>query len=153
MVICGKLIVWYRAVLRGSDPDHGEGEGACTGANADVLNHSNLDTATATGMASERVLHQQIAVGNYLFAPGLEGKIRRQVVASEVHQLEAVVGSLSDRLQNEDATVLNPVANSEKGQNSPTMNSPGLSSAVHARLSAHIHKQLQDIKAEISGEN
>ena len=134
VVICHRLLAWYRAVVR-HFPDDRQDAG------------TNADTHNATDMAGEQVLHQHFAVGDYLFDACLERKIRAQVIASELQQLENVVVKLEVVLQKVD-----PISNHEKSQSTLKIDSPGLSNVVPARLTAHLHKQLRAIKVEIGVE-
>lgn len=149
VIICDRLIAWYRAVLRNFSDNR---QDAYTNADARASDDDNTFD-TVTGMASERILHERFAVGEYSFDTRLESKVRAQVLASELHQLETVVAKLEDRLQKADLREVDPIPNHKKSQSTWTIDSPGLSNAVHARLTAHLHKQLQNIKAEIDVDN
>ena len=134
IIICDKLMAWYRA---------------CSNADTQNLDyHNNLDAVNS--MASERVLHQRFGVGEYSFDTNLESKIRAQVIGSELQQLESVIANLADSLQKENLRGVDPIPESEGSQSTLTIDSPGLSSAVYARLTTYLHKQLQDIKADIA---
>ncbi|MCJ1463027.1 hypothetical protein MMC07_001631 [Pseudocyphellaria aurata] len=121
--ICGKLIAWYRAMIRNSPENDRDGSGPD---------------------ANERVLHQPFKVGEYSVDTRLETKMRAEVVCSELKQLETFVASFLSRIQGNGA----PGSSGGKRNQSSSTGSPGLSSGVHARLSAFLYKQLRDAKAE-----
>ena len=149
VIICDRLIAWYRAVLR-NFPD--DGQDACTNADARASDDDNTLDAV-TGMASERVLHERFAVGEYSFDTRLESKIRAQLIASELQQLQSVVAKLEDRLRKADLREVDPIPNHKKSKSTLRIDSVGLSNAIHTRLTANLHKQLQTIKAEIDVDN
>ncbi len=148
-IICGKLIAWYRAIIRNSPDDRPD---ACTDTDEQAPARSDSTLKAATGMTNERVLHQPFTVGEYSLDTGLESKIRAQVVSSELHQLEALVANLLGRIQEENPSGNNHVilscASGKRSRSTSTMGSSGLSSAVQARLTAFLHRQLRDAKAE-----
>lgn len=146
VIICSKLIAWYRAVLHDLP---GECSDPSTSAGVNDIDGSS-ETGAAGRRTDERVQHQRFAVGDYSLDIGLESKIRAQVIASEIKQLEAVIENLSNRLQNEDCNQASSDLNAEPSQNMLTIDSPGLSNAVHTRLTAHLQRQLQEAKEEIS---
>lgn len=72
--ICGKLIVWYRAIVPHS--------------------YGFLDESHA-----ERVLHQPVTLGWYTIDTTLEHKVRAQVVLSELRHVEALIKAISRRVR------------------------------------------------------
>lgn len=151
IIICGKLIAWYRAIIRNSPDDHPD---ACTDMNVQTSTHPDGTLNAATGMTSERVLHQPFGVGEYSFDTSLESKIRAQVVSSELQQLEALVANLSGRIQEENPSgdnhnqVIRGHTRGKRSRSTSTIDPSGLSSAVHTSLTAFLHTQLKDAKAE-----
>ncbi|KAL8685306.1 MAG: hypothetical protein Q9224_005868 [Gallowayella concinna] len=135
VITCDKLLAWYRAVLH-SFP------GRCQDASSNA--------GTDENDASERVLYQGFAVGECSFGADLESKICAQVIASELQQLETLVLNLTDWLQEQDSSGAHAVSGSDGRQSTLTIDAPGLSSTTRNCLRAHIHKKVQEVKAEIA---
>ncbi|MCJ1268836.1 hypothetical protein MMC22_008724 [Lobaria immixta] len=148
-VICCKLITWYRAIISNSLDDHPD---TCTETDVQTSAHPDGSLNTATGMIDERVVRQPFAVGEYFLDTSMESKIRAQVVSSELQQLEALVANLSGRMQEKNPSGNNHVipgrTTKKRSRSTSTTCLSGLSSAAHARLTAFLHKQLRDVKAE-----
>ena len=151
IIICGKLIAWYRAIIRNSPDDHLD---ASTDMDVQTSTHPDGTLNVATSMTSERVLHQPFALGEYSFDTNLESKIRAQVVSSELQQLEALVVNLSARIQEENPSgnihnqVIRGHTRGKRSRSTSTIEPSGLSSPVHTSLVAFLQKQLNDAKAE-----
>lgn len=144
--ICAKLIAWYRAIIRNTPAND---PGVYTDAEGRTAAHPDGASNAATGVTDERVLHQPFTVGKYSFDACLETKIRAQVVCSELQQLETFVANFLGRIQREVSSPAVLGQNSGKrSQGSSSIDSPGLSSGVHARLTGFLYKQLRDAKAE-----
>ncbi|KAL9001627.1 MAG: hypothetical protein Q9188_005406 [Gyalolechia gomerana] len=145
ITICDKLIAWYRAILSGFACQSNE-------TRTNPVTHwapsYNDITCTATGMVCERVIHQPFAVGDFAFDEDLEGRVREQVIVSELQQLEIVVANLTDLLQEERIFGDDSLLGDEKTGPSSTKDSLGASNGVHARLCAQLQTRLQDTKAE-----
>ncbi|MCJ1428319.1 hypothetical protein MMC29_006228 [Sticta canariensis] len=151
IIICNKLIAWYRAIIRNSPDDHPD---VSTDRNVQSSTNPDGTLNAATSMTSERVLHQPFAVGEYSFDTGLESKIRAQVVSSELQQLEALVANLSGRIQEENPSgnnhnaVIRGHTRGKRSRSTSTIERSGFSSAVHTSLTTFLHTQLKDAKAE-----
>ncbi|KAL8676073.1 MAG: hypothetical protein Q9186_007368 [Xanthomendoza sp. 1 TL-2023] len=130
-----KATSWYRAVLH-SFPSR------CQDANSNA--------GTDENDASERVLYQGFAVGECSFGADLESKICAQVIASELQQLETLVLNLTDWLQEQDSSGAHAVSGNDGRQSTLTIDAAGLSSTTRNCLRAHIHKRVQEMKAEIA---
>lgn len=78
--ICGKLIVWYRAIVPNS---YGFLDGPIAGSES----------------TAERVLHQPVMLGQYTIDATLEHKVRAQVVLSELRHVEALIKAISKRVR------------------------------------------------------
>lgn len=148
-IICGKLIAWYRAVIRNSPEDH---PNACTGSDEPPA-HPDGTLSPATGMHNERVLQQPITVGEYFLDICLDSKIRAQVVSSELQRLEALIAKFSRRIQEQNPNQHNfGRTNGTRSWNTSTMSSAALSSStLNARLIKFLQKQLRDAKEELIG--
>lgn len=131
-VICGKLIAWYRAVIR------------------DIPNHDSIHSSSSAAgdVPNERVVHQPFSVGNHLFDTNLECKIRAQVVSSELQQLERVVSELSARIWEEEDVQRNPGTLGTAGRNDQSLSAID-PATVPSRLTSFLHKQLQGAKAVV----
>ena len=140
--ICGKLMAWYRAMIRNDCDDYSNSPPRVRSI---VSNNMNDNDQT------ERVLHQPITVGEYSFDVALESKIRAQVVFSELQHLEGLVGKLSRRSQEAKFGNLGSASATSSGSatsGSMTPDEVGLAEGIHRRLSMFLHQQLQAAKAE-----
>lgn len=99
-------------------------------------------------MACERVIHQPFAVGDFAFDEDLEGRVREQVIVSELQQLEIVVANLTDLLQEERIFEDDSLLGDENIGPGSTKDLLEASNGVHARLCAQLQMRLQDTKAE-----
>jgi hypothetical protein len=159
-LICGKLIAWYRAVIR-ADDDVSDSPSSSSSMVRAVVNN-NLNDKDLT----ERVLHQPITVGEYSLDMALEGKLRAQIVFSELQQLEGLIERLSRRIQearlgNLDTAAPARSANASAPRASaahvavdldyptpPPPDETGLAEVTHPSLCSFLQKQLQVAKAE-----
>lgn len=146
-VISGKLMAWYRAMIRNDDDSSDD----CSSMEQSIVN-SNMNDEDQT----ERVSHRPITVGDYSFDVALEGKIRAQVVFSELQHVERLVESLSKRIQETNFGKLDIHAGT-RGESTlaaepefPTWNETGQAKSIHGALSALLHKQMQAAKREVS---
>jgi len=139
-IICGKVIAWYRAIIRN---DHSPGD-------LSMLS-STASKSTNDDDYIERILHQPITVGRYSFDGTLESKIRTQVVYNELQHLETMIETLSGRIQG-----VNFGANtSYSGENTFGIDSEsmkpeerGRAETIRTCLSAFLREQLQAAKDE-----
>ncbi|KAL9126603.1 MAG: hypothetical protein Q9175_007892 [Cornicularia normoerica] len=86
-IICGKLIAWYRAMVR----NRCENSSIMLSA-VDKHNFNHEDH-------TERVLHQPITIDEYSINVTLEYKIRAQVIFDELQHVEALTKGLSQRVK------------------------------------------------------
>ncbi|KAI4156993.1 MAG: hypothetical protein L6R39_000856 [Caloplaca ligustica] len=149
VVICDKLIAWYRAVMR-SFPDRRRD--TCS----DRLQHASDPTEAShesTSSPNERVLYQRFALGNCSFNDSLESKILTQVISSELQQLETVVVNIAARIREEDGCELDQPPDERRKHRTSAIDAPGLSSSVCDRLTTHLLEELEGIKIEIARAN
>lgn len=135
-VICGKLTVWYRAMIPNT--------------------YGSLDDPiTSLEDNAERVVHQPITVGEYAMDNTLEQRVRAEVVFSELQHVEALIKDLARRLQERRHDGLwNAAAMSGRiGPISATKpvepNETAAAGAIHKCLTEFLQKQLQVAKAGI----
>ncbi|KAL8927860.1 MAG: hypothetical protein Q9172_001160 [Xanthocarpia lactea] len=138
-ICCDKLIVWYRAVLR-SSPDHYQDQ--------QMLDSEAKPSSALSG--PERVLYQRFAMGNCSFDTGLESSIFAQVISFELQQLENVIQGLDTRLQIEGVRGVESTRDRQRQQRASAIDAPGLPSPICKRLSAHLLKEVEEIKLEIA---
>ena len=146
VIICSKLTAWYRAMVRnGYDGfDNSSVIWPTLNNNNDNINHEDY---------TERVLHQPFTVGEYTLDITLENKIRAQVVFSELHNVEALIETLSRRVED---TKFGNLTAARSGSETTASSRPvkpdetGLAETVHRNLNVLLHKQLQVAKAETS---
>ncbi|MCJ1366943.1 hypothetical protein MMC16_006074 [Acarospora aff. strigata] len=146
-IICGKLMAWYRAMIRddhGGCDDNNNNNHLSPIVRSSVVNNNNMINDEDH---TERVLHQPITVGDYSFDGALESKIRAQVVSSELQHLEALVEKLSGRIQDAKFGNLYTAAATRSGSAATAENETGLAEAIHRSLIAFLRKQLQAAKA------
>ena len=147
IIICGKLIAWYRAVVRNRSDGFGN-----SSLMSSVVENDNKKHEDHT----ERVIHQPITIGEYSFDVTLENKIRAQVVFSELQSVKVLIKSLSGRVkETKFGNFWNTAAtNSGSGQHvSSRLAKPdetGLAEASQRSLTVFFHTQLQTAKAEIN---
>ncbi|KAL9076577.1 MAG: hypothetical protein Q9161_000909 [Pseudevernia consocians] len=134
-VISGKLMAWYRAMIRNDDDSSDD----CSSMGQSIVN-SNMSDEDQT----ERVSQRPITVGDYSFDVALEGKIRAQVVSSELQHVDRLVESLSKRIQESN------FGKHDIHPGFPTWGETGQAKAIHGALSALLHKQMQAAKSEVS---
>ncbi|KAL8860988.1 MAG: hypothetical protein Q9178_002501 [Gyalolechia marmorata] len=139
VIICDKLIAWYRAVLR-SSPDHNQDQ--------QMLDFEAKPSSALSG--PERVLYQRFAMGNCSFDTGLESCIFAQVISFELQQLENLIQDLDTRLQNEGVRGVESTRDRQRERRASAINAPGLPSPVCKRLTAHLLKEVEEIKLEIA---
>lgn len=144
--ICDKIIAWYRAISRHSLNERQDG---CADPDVCAVDYDSIPDNTID-MASERVLHQRFAFGEYSLDSSLENKLRARVIAFELQQLEDVISNLSNRLQKENHMAVHSIPDHERHRCTLGIDSSGLLGSVHGRLIAHLRRQLQDTKAEIA---
>ena len=89
-IICGKLMAWYRAMVRDFYNSY---------ENSSSMGQSVANDKTGQDDQPERISHQPITIGEYSFDAALEGKILAQVVSGELQHLERLVESLARRIQ------------------------------------------------------
>ncbi|KAL9599998.1 MAG: hypothetical protein Q9219_003467 [cf. Caloplaca sp. 3 TL-2023] len=145
-VICNKLIAWYRAILQGSGDQCRNATSSPTKLNQTATYNTH---ELACEEASEQVLHQTFCVGNYQFDPDLDRKICAQVVASELQQLELMVGNFTNRLQTEGIYRLDSLADHQNGNSDMRIKSTGLPGEIAASLTTQLYQNLWDTKAKI----
>ncbi|KAL8778778.1 MAG: hypothetical protein Q9213_007258 [Squamulea squamosa] len=146
VIICDKLITWYRAVLH-SFLDRRQNAYS----NPDENATKSVDTSHVhSSVSGERVLYQSFAVGNCSFDPGLESKIFAQIIGFELQQLESVICTLDNRLRDDDISGLHSISKQMSKRKTSAIDVPGLSSSVSKRLTTHLLKKLEEIKSEIA---
>jgi len=146
IIVCDKLLAWYRALLR-NFPDNRQDD--CSNTTANAITH-NFSPDSAADTVSERVIHQRFAVGEYSFDFSQESKICAQAVASELQPLDIVIANFADRFQKKDLCRVDPALANKSSRSTSTIDSIELPNAVHARLTAHLQKQLQVTKAAMA---
>ncbi|KAI4100429.1 MAG: hypothetical protein LQ339_005490 [Xanthoria mediterranea] len=132
VIICDKLIAWYRAVLHSLPRDPSA---------------MDEDASSLAGEPPERVLHQRFAVGSCSFDKGLESRMLAQVVSAELQQLESVVLDFNRRLREEGGWGVECTPQQQRGVR---VEATGLSGSVRMRLTAHLLKKVEELKAEVS---
>ncbi len=146
IIICGKLIAWYRAMVRNRNEGSDNSALAWSVAQNDNNNHEDH---------TERVLHQPITVGDYSFDVTLENKIRAQVVFSELQAVEALIRNLSRRVEETRfGNLWNAAAvRSGTGQTASSglakPDETGPAEAIQRSLTVFLYTQLQTANAEI----
>ena len=139
--ILGKLIAWYRAMIRNFSNQNSETY-SDSGRNVSTRRRS-----LGANMANERITPQPFVVGDYRFDAYLQNKIGAQVIYLELQQLETVVTTLSTRTEKADSNGKLPVSfGTARGKSQGMLATD--SNTAHVRLSAFLHKQLQKAKAE-----
>ena len=135
-VICGKLTVWYRAMIPNT--------------------YGYLDDSIPSlEDNAERVLHQPITVGEYAIDNTLEQRIRAEVIFSELQHVEALIKDLARRLQERkyDSLWNTAAMSGGNGPISPSKpvgpNETAAAGAIHKCLTEFLDKQLQVAKAGI----
>lgn len=105
------------------------------------------DASSLAGEPPERVLHQRFAVGSCSFDKGLESRMLAQVVSAELQQLESVVLDFNRRLREEGGWGVECTPQQQRGVR---VEATGLSGSVRMRLTAHLLKKVEELKAEVS---
>lgn len=149
VIICGKLIAWYGAIIRNGYDGFDNSSSVVWSAFHD---HDNINHDDHT----ERVFHQPFTVGEYSFDVRLEHKVRAQVVFSELQHVEVLIENLSRRVeQTKFGSIWNTAAaSSESGMTDRSRlvkpNETALAETVHRNLTVYLHQQLQTVKAEVN---
>ncbi|KAG8527861.1 uncharacterized protein KY384_006777 [Bacidia gigantensis] len=131
-IICGKLISWYRAIIRNYQPTKAS------------TTESTLNSGEDSEDGIERVLHQPVTMGGYSCDLELESKIRAQVVFSELQHLEILIETISKGKQDSGEVASPGKAHSTR---LPSKES-GLGDAVQKSLSSFLQGQLEAAKAD-----
>lgn len=159
-IICGKLIAWYRAMIRNDRDrcDNSSSSSSSSFSSSPMMIGSHVHNNMNDDDQIERVLHQPITVGEYSFDVALGSKIRAHLVLSELRHLETLVGKLSQRIQEaEFEGSLYTAAWSKSGNITSTADSwppapppedTRFAESIHRSVSAFLHKQLRAAKAE-----
>ncbi|CAL8576553.1 hypothetical protein XPA_002428 [Xanthoria parietina] len=133
VIICDKLIAWYRAILHSLPQDPSA---------------MDEDPSSTASEPPERVLHQRFAVGSCSFDQGLESRMLAQVVSSELQQLESVIRDFDRRLREDGARGVE--CTSQQQQRGVRVEAKGLLGPVRMRLTAHLLKKVEELKGEVS---
>ncbi|KAI4272224.1 MAG: hypothetical protein LQ337_005448 [Flavoplaca oasis] len=140
VVICEKLVVWYRAILRSFPWPQ------------DTHDNTTSTTSTSANEPIEHVLHQRFALGDCSFDHELESSIFAQVITAELRQLEIVIRDLDTRLR-----ILNgqgmETGTGRMGQEFvSTIEQPGVSIPVRERLTACLLAKVLGLKGQLGGD-
>ncbi|KAL8667335.1 MAG: hypothetical protein Q9168_007293 [Polycauliona sp. 1 TL-2023] len=158
VVICDKLVAWYRAMLHSfPSTSNAQGPAADASQNLDFRPAEPRAAALEEEAATERVLHQRFAVGNCSFGAALERRIFGQVVAAELQRLEGVVRDLDARsaLLRNNGSCINgqDLFLGQRGESSmEEADEGGFGRTVCRRLTAHLLQKVGGLREEMEME-
>ncbi|KAL8936877.1 MAG: hypothetical protein Q9216_004702 [Gyalolechia sp. 2 TL-2023] len=145
VTICDKLIAWYQAVLDSFVEHCNETK---TRRITQASSRYNDTTGTAARKACEQVVHQPFSVGDFAFDQDLEGRVREQVIVSELQQLDILVTNLMDCLRKEHIYGNNSQLRNESNSPHLITDSSAASKGAHISLCEQLQKRLRDTKAQ-----